>query len=545
MATPRTYVMVPVDADTVVIGAREVKSRFSAEIGRRGLADEVRVLETGSFGPSNAGVIAAVQPDGVVYGHLTPEDVPAIVEEHLVKGRICGRYVLPREYPPQVPVSADARHTQMAGRVVLDNCGRIDPESIEEYIANDGYFALGRALTEMKPADVLKVVEESGLRGRGGAGFPTGRKWRFCAEAKGRTKYVICNADEGEPGTFKDRLILEGDPHKVLEGMAICAYAIGAAKGFVYIRGEYRLSIERIDKAIAAARAQGLLGRKIMGSAFSFDVEVRIGAGAYVCGEETALIESMEGKRGLPRLKPPFPAQSGYLGKPTNVNNVETLACVPAILRQGAAWFRTIGSVGTPGTKVYTVIGHVNRPGLIEVASGVTLREIVNDFGGGMSAGSFKLAHLGGTAGEILGSEMLDVPLDYDAMQKVGHVLGSGAILVLNDGVSVCDYLDACMRFFRHESCGNCNPCRNGVQALCQITDRLKHGKGYPGDVNLMEELVMSMKTMAFCPLGQSPAGPVMSALRYFRAEVEAGVDKSLVRPRPAHCDLDLVELGQ
>jgi NADH:ubiquinone oxidoreductase subunit F (NADH-binding)/(2Fe-2S) ferredoxin len=533
--------MVPVDADTVVIGAREVKSRFSAEIGRRGLADQVRVLETGSFGPSNAGVMAAIQPDGVVYGRLTPDDVPIIVEEHLVKGRICGRYVLPREFPPQVPANEDARHTQMAGRIVLDNCGRIDPESIEEYIASDGYFALGRAVTEMTPADVLQEVENSGLRGRGGAGFPTGRKWRFCAQAKDRTKYVICNADEGEPGTFKDRLIMEGDPHKVLEGMALCGYAIGARQGFVYIRGEYKLSIERLEKAILAARANGLLGRTILGSKFAFDVEVRIGAGAYVCGEETALIESMEGKRGLPRLKPPFPAQCGYLGKPTNVNNVETLACVPAIIRRGAAWFHAQGSRGTPGTKVYTIVGHVNRPGLIEVASGITLREVIADYGGGMSSGTFKMAHLGGTAGEILGAEMLDVPLDYDAMTKVGHVLGSGAILVMNESVRVADYLECCLRFFRHESCGNCGPCRNGLEALCDIVGRLKQGKGYPGDVALMEELVMGIKAMAFCPLGQSPASPVMSALRYFRRELEACVDSSLVRPRPAHTDLGLV----
>lgn len=545
MGTIRACIMVPVDADTVIIGAREVKSRFSAEIGRRGLAEQIRVLETGSFGPSNAGVIAAVQPDGVVYGHLTPDDVPTIVEEHLVKGRICGRFLLPREYPPLVPGHADARHTQMAGRIVLDNCGSIDPESIAEYIGADGYFALGKAVTEMTPAEVLRTVEESGLRGRGGAGFPTGRKWRFCAQVEGPTKYVICNADEGEPGTFKDRLIMEGDPHKVIEGMALCAYAIGAQKGFVYIRGEYQLSIERIEKAIQAARAQGLLGPDIFGSGFAFDVEVRIGAGAYVCGEETALIESMEGKRGLPRLKPPFPAQCGYLGKPTNVNNVETLAAVPAIVRHGAAWFRSQGTPGMPGTKVYSIIGHINRPGLIEVGAGVTLREIIADFGGGMSGGTFKMAHLGGTAGEILGAEMLDVPLDYDAMQKAGHVLGSGALLIMDDRVGVADYLDACMRFFRHESCGSCNPCRNGVQVLCAITGRLKQRQGYPGDVNLLEELVMSLRSMALCPLGQSPASPIMSALRYFRAEVEASVDKTLIRPRPAHCDLELVELGE
>ena len=543
MAKARMHVMIPVDADTVVIGAREIKSRFSAEIGRRGLAGEVVVMETGSFGPTNAGVVAAIQPDGVVYGNLTPETVADIVEEHVVKGRICGRYVLPREYPPPVPSSADSRQTQYAGRIVLDNCGRVDPESIEEYIANDGYFALGKALTGMTPAAVLEAVTDSGLRGRGGAGFPTGRKWSFCAQAQGDRKYVICNADEGEPGTFKDRLILEGDPHKVVEGMALCGYAIGATMGYVYIRGEYKLSIERIEKAIAAAREHGLLGDDLFGSGFSFDIEVKIGAGAYVCGEETALIESMEGKRGVPRLKPPFPATHGFLGKPTNVNNVETLATIPAIVRNGADWFRKFGTPGTPGTKVYTIIGHVNRPGLVEVAAGVTLREIIADYAGGMSSGEFKMAQLGGTAGEILGPEMLDVPMDYDAMAKVGHVLGSGAILVMNETVGVSDFLDSCMRFFRHESCGNCNPCRNGLKALTEITGRLKAGQGYAGDVNLMEELVMSLRTMAYCPLGQSPAGPVMSALRYFRAEVEAGIDLSLVRPTAGHTLLDLVEL--
>ncbi len=543
MATPRLYVMIPVDAASVVVGAREIKSCFAAEIGRRGLAGEVKVVETGSFGPSNAGVVAAIQPDGVVYGHLTPAAVVDIVAEHLLKGRICGRHLLAREQPPPVPAVRDARTTQYEGRIVLDNCGRIDPESLDEYIANDGYYALGKAVTEMTPSQVLAEVTEAGLRGRGGAGFPTGRKWSFCAAAKGDLKYVICNADEGEPGTFKDRLIMEGDPHKLIEGMALCAYAIGARQGFVYVRGEYQLSIERLEKALVAARAQGLLGDNIFGRGFAFDIEIKIGAGAYICGEETALIESMEGKRGVPRLKPPYPAECGYLGRPTNVNNVETLATVPAIVNHGAGWFKSFGTAGTPGTKVYTIIGHVNRPGLIEVPAGVTLREIIDDYAGGVSPGSFKMAQLGGTAGEILGPEMLDVPLDYDAMQKVGHVLGSGAILIMNETVKLPAFLNACMRFFEHESCGKCNPCRNGTRALLEITGRLKEGKGYAGDVNLLEELVMSLKSMAFCPLGQSPAGPVMSALRYFRAEVEAGIDKRLVRPRPGHTDLELVEL--
>ncbi len=534
MSKPRMFLLVPIDANTVIAGAREVKNRFSLEIGKRGLAGEAKVIETGSFGPADAGVVVAVQPDGVVYGRLAPDDVPRIVEEHLVKGRPYVERILPGEKPPPPPESEDARHTQLHGRVVLDNCGRIDPDSIEEYIANDGYFALGQALTAMTPAQVIEEVKASGLRGRGGAGFPTGLKWSFCAPVKAREKYVICNADEGEPGTFKDRLIMEGDPHKVLEGMAICAYAIGATRGYVYIRGEYAISIERMQRAIDAARARGLLGRNIFGRGFHFDIEIRKGAGAYVCGEETALIESMEGKRGLPRLKPPFPAQSGFRGMPTNVNNVETLANVPAIIRRGAAWFKSLGTAGTPGTKVYTILGHINRPGLIEVPAGVTLREIIEEYGGGMQSGSFHMAQLGGTAGDILGREMLDVPLDYDALQKVGHSLGSGAILIMNESVNVRDFLHACLKFFHHESCGRCGPCRNGLHVLRDITGRLKDGKAYKDDPGLMQEVALALKSSAFCPLGQSPAAPIMSAWRYFKDDILSGVDSNAARPRMA-----------
>ncbi len=535
MAKPRTYLMFAIDANSVISGAREVKNCFSAEIGRRGLGDEVKVMETGPFGPTDCGVLVAVQPDGVVYGNVTVKDVPHIVEEHLVKGRHCKRFLLPPEKKVDIPSAEDisSHQLQAQGRIVLDNCGRIDPESIDEYIANDGYLALGKALTEMSAEDVIREVKDSGLRGRGGAGFPTGLKWSFCAPQKAKQKYVICNADEGEPGTFKDRLIMEGDPHKVIEGMAICGYAIGATKGYVYIRGEYKLSIERLQKAIAAAREYGLLGKKVFKSKFGFDIEIKIGAGAYVCGEETALIESMEGKRGAPRLKPPFPAQCGFKGMPTNVNNVETFANVPAILRNGSAWFKKFGTPGTPGTKVYTILGHINRPGLIEVPTGVTLREIINEYGGGMKGGEFQMAQLGGTAGDILGTEMLDVPLDYDAMQKVGHVLGSGAILVMNESIDIKAFLHSCMKFFLHETCGKCNPCRNGLKVLYDITGRLKNRSAYADDINAMEEVSMMLRAAAFCPLGQSPAGPIMSALRYLRPRIEEGVDpaaKKIVR---------------
>ena len=534
--------MVAIDANSVVAGAREVKNRLAVELGRAGLAEEIQVIETGSFGPVNAAVVVAVQPDGIVYGRVTVADVAEIVSEHFVKGRPCRRLVLAGEVPLPAPGQTDARQTQYQGRIVLDNCGRINPENIGEYIANDGYFALGKALTGMQPAEVIAEVKKSGLRGRGGAGFPTGLKWSFCAPVKADQKYVICNADEGEPGTFKDRLIMEGDPHKVIEGMALCGYAIGATQGFIYIRGEYKLSIERLQTAIDAAVEYGFLGRNIFGSGFSFDITLKIGAGAYICGEETALIESMEGKRGLPRQKPPFPAESGFLGKPTNVNNVETLANVPAIIRKGAAWFLGFGTAGTPGTKVYTILGHINRPGLIEVPTGVTLREIINDYGGGMKDGEFKMAQLGGTAGDILGAEMLDVPLDYDAMQKVGHVLGSGAILVMNQSIDVNAFLWACMRFFAHESCGNCNPCRNGLAILLETLARLKEKKGYPGDLAIIEEVSMGLKAAAFCPLGQSPAQPIMSALRYFRPELEAAIDQASARPDPHHTSQQLLQ---
>jgi NADH:ubiquinone oxidoreductase subunit F (NADH-binding)/(2Fe-2S) ferredoxin len=507
MSEPRIFVMVPIDTNTVIAGAREVKNALSAEIGRRGLGDEVSVVETAAFGPTNAGVIVAVQPDGIVYSNIVPANVAEIVEEHLVKGRPCRKFMLPsgESLLPAAGQATDARNLQSLGRIVLDNCGVIDPEKIDEYIAKDGYFALGKAVTEMQPQEVLETVKASMLRGRGGAAFPTGLKWSFCAPEKSKEKYVICNADEGEPGTFKDRLIMEGDPHKIIEGMAICAYAIGGNRGFIYIRGEYKLSITRLQKAITDARKYGFLGKKIFGSGFSFDIEIKIGAGAYVCGEETALIESMEGKRGLPRLKPPFPAQCGFRGKPTNVNNVETLANIPPIIRNGAEWFKKFGTSGTPGTKVYTILGHINRPGLIEVPTGVTLREIIYGYGGGMKSGKFHFVQLGGTAGDIIGEEMLDVPLDYDSMLKVGHTLGSGAILIVNDSIDIKDFLHSCMNFFLHESCGNCNPCRNGLKIMKDITGRLKEKKAYEDDIDGLEEISMILKSAAFCPLARRP----------------------------------------
>lgn len=530
MANPRITVMVQIDANTVPVRAREVKNALSVAIGKANLSDEIKVIETGSFGPIGAGVLVAIQPDGIVYSCMTPQKAHEIVEEHLLKGHICARYMLPAR-PVIIPTvrDIDAKPLQHTRHIVLDNCGRIDPENIDEYIANDGYEALGLALTEMTSAKVIQTVTDSELQGRSGAEFPTGQKWSFCAAVVADQKYVICNADEGESGTFKDRLIIEGDPHKIIEGMALCGYAIGASMGYIYVRGDNTLSITRLHKAITAAENYGLLGKNIFNSGFDFQIKITIGIGAYIDGEETALLESMEGKRGYPRLKPPYPAQKGFKGKPTNITNVETLANIPAIIRNGAAWFKNFGTSNTAGSKVYTILGHINYPGLIEVPAGVTLREIIENYGGGMK-GEFHFAQLGGTAGDILGQAMLDVPMDFDLMKKVGHILGSGAILIVNNSVHINDFLHSCMQCFYHESCGNCNPCRNGTRAALDITKRLKSGVAYPDDINALEETVMLLHSSAFCQLGQSPAGPVTSAMRYFRKEIEQGISQQLDR---------------
>lgn len=422
-------------------------------------------------------------------------------------------------------VDTDPGKTQYFGRIVLSNCGRINPEEIEEYIGTSGYQALGIALKEKKPEDIIKIVKDSGLKGRGGAGFPTGLKWSFVAQEKESPKYVICNADEGEPGTFKDRLIMEGDPHKILEGMAICAYAIGAKIGYIYIRGEYQLSIQRLEKAIKEAEKLGLLGKNIFDTDFNFEVKIKIGAGSYVCGEETALLNSMEGFRGEPRLKPPFPAKSGFLSKPTNVNNVETLANIPPIILNGAEWFRKFGTEDSPGTKVYSILGHINRPGLIEVPMGITLRKIIYDYAGGMSFGEFKMAQIGGTAGDILSAELLDIPLDYLSLQMEGHNLGSGAILIMNETVSVIDLLERCMKFFVHESCGRCSICRIGTKQMYESFKYLREKEACYNELKNIKELAEALKLASFCPLGQSIASPVLSALKYFRTELSKGID--------------------
>ncbi|NLW57080.1 MAG: NADH-quinone oxidoreductase subunit NuoF [Firmicutes bacterium] len=408
-------------------------------------------------------------------------------------------------------------------RVVLRNCGRIDPDSIEEYIAHNGYQALGRAVTTLRPAEVIAMVKDSLLRGRGGAGFPTGLKWSLTAKIEADQKYIVCNADEGEPGTFKDRLIMEGDPHGVIEGMAIAGYAVGADQGIIYIRGEYQLSSERMKRAIQQATAYGLLGEGIFGSDFNFTIQVRSGAGAYVCGEETALLESLEGNRVEPRVKPPYPGVAGLWGKPTVVNNVETLANIPPIILNGPEWFRRIGTEKCPGTKVFTMLGDINNQGLIEVPMGITLREIVYGVGGGIPGGKgFKMAQTGGTSGGCLPAAFLDMPMDYDTLSKVGSALGSGAMLIIDDTHCVVDLLKSFMRFFCHESCGKCTPCREGTVRLYEIIQALAEGTATVTEFRLLKELSTTMQLSALCGLGQSAPNSLLTCLEYFAEEFQA-----------------------
>ena len=513
----RAHILIAMDSQSILMGAQTVKLTLQRRISEQGLEDEIKVVDTGNLGLTGKGVVLVVYPEGVFYINVTPKDAERIVDEHLLKGRIVKDLVSKATVPTQV-VSLWRRKTME--RVVLKNCGVIDPESIEEYIAQDGYEALGKVLTEMTPEEVIAVVKKSGLRGRGGAGFPCGLKWSFTLPIQEEEKYVVCNADEGEPGTFKDRLILEGDPHRIIEGMTIAGYAVGAHKGFIYVRGEYTQSIQRIMKALEQARAMGLLGTNIFESGFNFDIEVRAGAGAYVCGEETALIESIEGHRGNPRFKPPFPGVIGLWGKPTIVNNVETLANIPPIILNGAEWFKSLGNERCSGTKVYTMLGHVNNAGLIEVPMGITLREVIEDYGGGMRGGrSFKWAQTGGTAGGCVSAELLDVPMDYDSMAEAGTSLGSGALLIMDDTTCVVDMVKSFLKFFEHESCGQCTPCREGTHRLCQIIEGIAHGRGGEDAVNLLDHTATVIAETSLCALGQSPTVSISTSLRFFRDE--------------------------
>jgi len=518
----RSHVLVGIDTSTLLAGARKVKEHLIRQIEKRGLSDEIKVLETGSLGITNRGVVLLIYPEGCYYVNVKPEDVPEIVEEHLLKGRTVQRLLFKEELERKAVVLPESPlDVRRQSRVVLQNCGVIDPENIDEYIGRGGYEALERALFQMKPQEVIERVKRSGLVGRGGAGFPTGLKWEISAKVASEEKYIICNADEGEPGTFKDRVIMEGDPHRVIEGMLLAGYAVGANKGFIYIRGEYALSIQRMEKAIKQAYEYNLLGSNILETNFSFDLEMRKGAGAYVCGEETALIESLEGKRGEPRNKPPYPGTCGLWGKPTVVNNVETLANIPSIIVKGADWFRSLGTKETPGTKLYTILGHVVNQGVIEVETGITLRKIIFDYGGGMKNGrGFKAALVGGAAGCFLGKDMLDVKMDYTTLKSYKAVLGSGAVLVMGTSTCIVDMLRCILDFFKRESCGKCVPCRMGTDRLYRLIVDISSGKGTKDHPKLMLELAQMMNKASFCPLGQSVLLPLSSAFKYFEGEV-------------------------
>jgi len=516
----RMHIIIAMDPHTISQGARSVKDALVRELALAGLSNEVKVVETGSLGIYNKGVVLVLFPDAVYYAGVKLEDVSEIISEHLLKGRIVERLQYLDMPAEGTHVDEKAPRFGKQVRVVLKNAGSIDPESIEEYIAQNGYEALGRAVTSMKPTQVMEEVKASSLQGRGGAFFPTGVKWSFAAKEKSDVKYIICNADEGEPGTFKDRLILEGDPHAVIEGMALAGYAVGASMGYVYIRGEYHMSIARMQRAIDQARSQGLLGKKIFGSSFNFDLEIREGPGAYICGEEPAWIESIEGNRGEPRNKPPFPPSVGLWGKPTIVNNVETLANIPQIILNGAAWYKSLGTAASPGTKVFTLVGNINNPGLIEVPMGITLREIIYDIGHGIPNGKgFLFAQLGGTTGGILTSEHLDLPLATETLRTIGSGMGSGALLVVDDSQCVVDLAKNFVEFFNHESCGICTMCREGNGRLLELLEKITDGQGRLQDIELMENLANTMMRGAFCGLGQAAPVPILGCLKYFRQE--------------------------
>ena len=496
------------------------------ELENKGLQDDVQVIMTGCFGFCEKGPIVKVSPDNTFYVQVKPEDVAEIVEEHLVKGRQVERLLY--KDPEKKEIVADSKNMDFYKkqiRIALRNCGFIDPENLDEYIAREGYMALGKCLVEMKPADVINEIKESGLRGRGGGGFPTGLKWEIAAKNEADQKYVVCNADEGDPGAFMDRSILEGDPHAVLEAMAICGYSMGATKGLIYIRAEYPLAIKRLKIAIEQAREYGLLGKNIFGTDFEFDIELRYGAGAFVCGEETSLIHSMEGERGEPTIKPPYPAEKGYLGKPTNVNNVETYANIPVIINKGASWFSKIGTEKSKGTKVFALAGKINNVGLIEVPMGTTLREVIFEIGGGIKDGKkFKAVQTGGPSGGCLTEKHLDTPIDFDNLVQAGSMMGSGGMIVMDEDDCMVSVAKFYLDFSVEESCGKCSPCRIGNKRLYELLDRITQGKGEMEDLQRLRNMSTVIKDTSLCGLGQASPNPILSTLDNFYDEYVAHV---------------------
>lgn len=506
--------------------SKNIICRLEDCLKERAPEDEVQVIATGCFGFCEKGPIVKIMPDNTFYVQVKPEDAEEIVNEHIIKGRKVER-LLYKEPSKKVTVS-DSKHMEFYKkqlRIALRNCGFIDPENIEECIGRDGYSALAKCLTEMTPEAVIDEIKRSGLRGRGGGGFPTGLKWEFARKYQADQKYVVCNADEGDPGAFMDRSIMEGDPHSVIEAMAICGYSIGASKGLVYIRAEYPLAIERLRIAIEQAEKYGLLGENILGTDFSFHIEIRYGAGAFVCGEETALIHSMEGHRGEPTTKPPFPAESGYLNKPTNVNNVETLANIPVILNKGADWFASIGTERSKGTKVFALAGKINNVGLIEVPMGTTLREVIYEIGGGIKNGKkFKAVQTGGPSGGCLTEIHLDTPIDFDNLLAAGSMMGSGGMIVMDEDDCMVAVAKFYLEFIVEESCGKCSPCRIGNKRLLEILTRITEGKGTMEDLDNLRNLSQVIKDTALCGLGQTSPNPVLSTLEHFYDEYVAHI---------------------
>ena len=497
----------------------EIIENFRKIIDEKGIQN-VRVIQTGCFGLCAKGPIVIIRPEDTFYAMVTPEDCREIIEKHIEKGEIVERLLCKDVDNTMVNRLDELNFYKKQKRIALKNCGIIDPEEIDEYIAFDGYKALEQVLTSMSPDEVINEVTESGLRGRGGAGFPTGKKWLFTKQAEGDQKYVVCNADEGDPGAFMDRSILEGDPHSVLEAMEIAGYSVGADKGYIYVRAEYPIAVQRLQVAIDQAREYGLLGKNIFGTDFSFDIEIRLGAGAFVCGEETALLESIEGRRGQPRVKPPYPANSGLWGKPTLINNVETYANITRIILNGAKWYASIGTEKSKGTKVFALGGNVNNIGLVEVPMGTTLREIVFDIGGGIPNGrEFKAAQTGGPSGGCIPKEHLDTPIDYESLSNIGSMMGSGGLIVMDDSKCMVNIAKFYLDFTVSESCGKCTPCRIGTKRMLEILDRMCEGKADEDDLYKLEKLALNIKKSAICGLGQTAPNPVLSTLKYFRDE--------------------------
>ncbi len=542
----RAHVLICGGTGCTSSGSQTLQDAFNLSLDKFGLSKEIKIVQTGCFGLCALGPIVIVYPDGTFYSRVTPDDVGVIVEEHLLKGRIVERLVYSDAETDSI-VEEQAKHCSLSDtkfyksqkRVVLRNCGVIDPDNIDEYIAMDGYAALGKVLTEMTPDEVIKVVIDSGLRGRGGGGFPTGRKWALCAPNQADQKYVVCNADEGDPGAFMDRSILEGDPHCIIEAMTICGYAVGATKGYVYVRAEYPIAVVRLQKAIDDAKAYGLLGQNIFDSGFDFDLEIKLGAGAFVCGEETALMTSIEGNRGEPRPRPPYPAVKGLFGKPTVENNVETFANIPQIILNGAEWFSSMGTERSKGTKVFALGGKIEHTGLVEIPMGVTLNTIINEIGGGIPNGKkFKAAQTGGPSGGCIPANLIDTEVDYDNLVALGCMMGSGGLIVMDEDNCMVDMAKFFLEFTVDESCGKCTPCRVGTKRLLEILDKITDGKGTLEDIDRLEQLCYYIKENALCGLGQTAPNPVLSTLNFFRDEYiahvlnkkcPAGVCKSLL----------------